>query len=178
MESEYPINFLYLGIGFFLLIFGRKLFWLFVGGAGFAAGLISAPQLLGEQPNSVVITVALVLGACGALAAIFLKKIALRIAGFICGTFLAASIVQYLEVEVGHWIWIYLLLGGLVGLLLVLTLFEWSLIILSSITGSLLFVQSIPIEKKFLPLCFVLAALIGMLIQIKMLPAKKKKKED
>ena len=59
-----------LGIGVLLLVFGRKLFWLFVG-VGFLWGFQIASQLLPANSQIAILAAALVLGLIGAVLAIF-----------------------------------------------------------------------------------------------------------
>ena len=51
MTHNIMIDVLYGIIGIVLLTLGRRLFWLFVAGVGFAVGLQLAQQYLGTQPR-------------------------------------------------------------------------------------------------------------------------------
>ena len=65
-----------------LLFLGRKLFWLFVAAVGFVVGMEAATTLYPHQPDWSLI-VGLILGLIGAVAAIFVQKAAIGIAGFL-----------------------------------------------------------------------------------------------
>jgi hypothetical protein len=57
--------------GVALLVLGWKLFWLFVGLVGFAAGLQAVQLLLGPQPFWILWAAGLVCGIIGAVLALF-----------------------------------------------------------------------------------------------------------
>ena len=75
-------------IGIGLVFFGRKVFWLFVAGIGFVAGLSLANSVL-QGPEWVGIIIGLVIGLLAALLAVFLERFALGLAGFLAGGYLA-----------------------------------------------------------------------------------------
>src|ERR1700736_1583934 len=119
-------------IGALILFFGRKLFWLCVAAVGFAAGVELAPHLIHEPSPLLALTFALVLGFIGALLAMFLQKIAIAIAGFFAGGKLATAIAAAFFVHQAQYFWLTFLIGGIVGTLLLLLLFDWALIFLSA----------------------------------------------
>src|SRR2546430_12017666 len=82
---KFPVPIIGLIIGAVILLFGRKLFWLFVAAGGFAAGVEFSAPLISETPPLLALTVALVLGFFCAFLAIFLSKIVIALAGFFCG---------------------------------------------------------------------------------------------
>ena len=69
-------------VGLAVLLLGRRLFWLFVGAAGFAVGLHVAPAVL-NGPEWLMVVVALVLGILGAVLAIFFQWLAIGLAGIV-----------------------------------------------------------------------------------------------
>src|SRR5438477_8914680 len=123
-------------IGAVILFFGRKLFWLCVAAVGFAAGVEIAPHLIQEPSPLLALTVALVLGLLGALLAIFLQKIAIAVAGFLAGGKLAGAIAAAFLVQYDQYYLIVFIIGGIVGALLLLMLFDWALIFLSAAVGA------------------------------------------
>src|ERR1043166_282628 len=120
-------------IGIAILFFGRKLFWLCVAAVGFAAGVEIAPHLVHEPSPVLALTVALVLGLIGALLALFLQKIAIAIVGFLAGGKLAVASAAAFFAQHTHYFGITFLIGGIIGALLLLALFDWALIVLSAI---------------------------------------------
>src|SRR2546423_13184371 len=89
MNASIPI--LSVVIGAVVLLFGRKLFWLCVAAIGFAAGVTLALHLVNEPTPLLQFTFAILLGFIGALLALFLQKLAIRLAGFLAGGPLAGG---------------------------------------------------------------------------------------
>jgi len=52
-------------LGIILLLFGRKLFWFFVGVIGFLTGVLLATHYLQGQPEWVILIIALIAGVLG-----------------------------------------------------------------------------------------------------------------
>ena len=134
MNSSVPV--IGVVIGAAILLFGRKLFWLFVAALGFAMGLEIAAYFMREPPVWMTLLVALVLGVLGALLAILLQKLAIAVAGFIAGGRIAWAAAAAFWVDHAHYRGITFVIGGILGALLLLALFDWVLILLSSIEGA------------------------------------------
>jgi hypothetical protein len=128
-------------IGTSMLFFGRRLFWLFVGTAGFIFGIHVARLLLHGRPEWAVIALALTAGLLGALLVIFLQRLAIAVAGFVLGGYVLPGFLGQLGWGTEHSYWILVLIGGIAGLLLVSVLFDWALIILSSVSGAVLILE-------------------------------------
>ena len=152
-----------------LLVLGRKLFWLFVGAVGFVAGALLATRLLGGRSEWVILLVALGAGILGALLAVFVQKLAVRIAGFVAGGYIAASLVEALGVQLGGPKWLAFVIGGVVGLVLVGVLFEWALIALSSLTGATSITQAVDVPTAYSVLLFLVLLVAGFGIQVAMM---------
>lgn len=152
-------------VGAAILFFGRRLFWLFVAAIGFAAGVEIAPHLV-QQPTPVLaLSFALVLGFVGALLALFLQKVAIGIAGFLAGGKLATAIASAFLVQSANYLTITFIVGGIIGALLLVVLFDWALIILSSVVGAYLIGNVIPLPLSGAAILFVLLVIVGILIQ-------------
>ena len=61
--------------------------------------------------------------------------------------------------------WLFYGIGGIIGILLVMFLFDWALIILSSLAGAALIVQSLALAGGTGGLWFVLLVIFGIIIQ-------------
>ncbi len=72
-------------VGVAVLLWGRQLFWLFVGSAGFVTGLTIARVALSDRGEGVTLVVALAAGLLGILLAILLDRLAVSAAGFVAG---------------------------------------------------------------------------------------------
>jgi hypothetical protein len=156
-------------IGAAILLFGRKLFWLFVAALGFAVGIEIAAYFMREPPIWMTLLVALVLGVLGALLAILLQKLAIAVAGFITGGRIAWALAAAFWVEHAHYRGITFVIGGILGALLLLALFDWVLILLSSIEGAHLIANGIVLPEKGALILFIALAVIGVVVQGSML---------
>lgn len=155
-------------VGLLLLFFGRKLFWLFVGATGFVVGLEIAATLFPQQGDLGVI-IGLILGLIGAVAAIFVQKIAIGIAGFLAGGYFLMTFSRAWELQTHDAAWIAFIVGGIIGTLLMYIVFHWALIILSSISGAHLIIHPFALKHELAAIAFVVIAMIGILAQGKML---------
>jgi len=158
-------------IGVVILLFGRKLFWLCVAAVGFAAGVEVAPHLVHEPSPLLALTVALVLGVIGALLALFLQKIAIAVLGFLAGGKLAGAIAAAFFVHYAQYSTIIFLAGGVIGAILLLVLFDWALIVVSSFIGAhlIVFQGAISLPPSGSTIVFIGLTIIGILIQAALL---------
>ncbi len=154
-------------LGCILLFVGRKLFWLFVGAVGFSAGLEAGTHLFAGQPHSTILIGAIGLGLLGILIALLLQKLAIGFAGFVAGSYMTLTLLHTTSPHLAQIGWLIVLMGGVVGLVLMLTLFEWALIVLSSLIGANLVVHAVHAHALapygLIPL--VALAIIGILVQ-------------
>ena len=155
-------------VGLLLLVLGRRLYWLFVAGVGFLYGLKLAPLLMPEQSETVIVIVALVLALVGALVAVVATKVVLGVIGFVAGGGIAVLLLGNLGIDRVIAVAVYLI-AGVIGAVLLLVLFDWTLIVLSSLAGASLIVMSAERLLQMPPIAgtvivLVLAA-IGALIQ-------------
>src|SRR5438876_5027004 len=155
-------------IGIVILFFGRKLFWLCVAAVGFAAGVEIAPHLVNEPSPLLALTVALVLGIIGALLALFLQKIAIAVLGFLAGGKLAGAIAAAFFVHYAQHSTIIFVIGGVIGAILLLVLFDWALIVVSSLIGAHLIVyqSTIALPQSGSIILFIGLAVVGILVQV------------
>ena len=152
-------------IGIVILLFGRKLFWLCVAAVGFAAGVEIAPHLVNQPSPLLALTVALVLGLIGALLALFLQKIAIAVLGFLAGGKLAGAIAAAFFVQYAQYSTVIFLAGGIIGAILLLVLFDWALIVVSSLIGAHLIQSTIMLPASGSTIVFIALTVIGILIQ-------------
>lgn len=153
-------------VGVVLLILGRKLFWVFVGAAGFLVGLNFAQGMLAGRPSWMILTVALAAAILGAVLAIFLQKVMLAIAGFLIGGYLMLELLRTASITTPHsWAWAVYAVGGIIGAVLVLVLFDWALIILSSLAGALLITQHLHLGSLTAGILTLALLTLGIIIQ-------------
>src|SRR5208283_1613388 len=154
---------LFLGIA--LLITGARLFWLFLGGVGFVFTIDFAERTLHIQPHSVILIIALLVGALGAMMAVFLQKFAVLAGGFFAGGYLLIELLKAFGGGIGDYHWLLFIAGGLVRAVLMSVLFRWSLIIISSLTGSMLILKTFHFGHQMSELVFICLAIMGIVIQ-------------
>ncbi len=129
-----------------LLLFGRKLYWFVIAATGFAAGSLIGREVFPPEPEWLIIAAPILVGVVAALLSIFLQKLALRLAGMIAGGFLGFTIAA--EIIAKPWPLVALVIGCIIGFWSVMILFDWALIILSSLSGTALIVQRVPLELE------------------------------
>ena len=152
-------------IGIVILFFGRKLFWLCVAAVGFLAGMELAPHLVTDPSPLLELAIALVLGVIGALLAFLLQKIAVAVVGFLAGGKLASAIAAAFFVHYAQYSTIIFVVGGLVGAMLLLFLFDWALIVVSSLIGAHLIQNAIVLPPSGSIIVFLGLAIIGIVVQ-------------
>ncbi|MBM3126513.1 MAG: hypothetical protein FJZ87_15825 [Chloroflexi bacterium] len=151
-------------LGTSLLIAGRKLFWLFVAAAGFFAG-VQLTDRFWHGPEWLSILVGLGLGILLALLAMALKSLAIGLAGFLLGGSAVVALAEALGVESGMLIWVLYLVGGIVGIILITTVFDWALIGISSFAGASMIVQFLELNRPLAGLVIVILLVVGIFIQ-------------
>lgn len=156
-------------IGAVLLLFGRKLFWLFVAALGFAVGIEATQYLVHDPPVWMALSVALVLGFAGALIALLLQKLAIALAGFVGGGRVAVALAAAFFVQHDQYFSLTFLIGGIVGALLLLALFDWAIIFLSAVEGAHLVRSGIVLPEKGAQILFIALVVLGVVVQASMM---------
>ncbi|HEY7602465.1 MAG TPA: DUF4203 domain-containing protein [Methylomirabilota bacterium] len=155
-------------VGLAVLLFGRRLFWLFVGAAGFLVGLHVARTLFAEQPEWVAVALALALGVLGAVLAIVFQLVAVALAGFGAGVQGSLILAKALGLE-GSWLWLAAFAAGIVVAALVLWLWDPVLVVLSALVGAVLVAPLIPVPPVARPWLFVGLLVAGIVVQARVL---------
>ena len=152
-------------IGVVILFFGRKVFWLCVAAVGFAVGVEIAPLLVNESSSLLALLIALIFGVLGALLALFLQKVAIAVLGFLAGGKLATAIAAAFFVQYAQYSTIIFVIGGIIGAILLLALFGWALIVVSSFIGAYLIQSAIVLPPTGATLVFIGLAMVGIFMQ-------------
>ena len=152
-------------IGAVILLFGRKLFWLCVAAVGFAAGVEIAPHVVHEPSAVLQLTFAIVLGFAGALLALFLQKLAISVVGFVAGGRLAVALAAAFFIQHASYYWVTLLIGGIVGAVLFLTLFDWALIFISALIGAYMILRAITLPPAGATILLIALTALGVVVQ-------------
>jgi hypothetical protein len=154
-------------VGLAVLLLGRRLFWLFVGAAGFAVGLHVAPAVL-NGPEWLMVVFALVLGILGAVLAIFFQWLAIGLAGFAAGVHGGLAAAAALGFS-GQWLWAVVFVAGIVVAALALWLLDPILILLSALVGAALLSPLAPVSATVRLWLFIGLAVVGIAIQVSLL---------
>jgi Domain of unknown function (DUF4203) len=162
---NFPILIISLILGAIILLFGRRLFWLFVAAVGFAIGFELAPYLMLHPPPWLALLVAIILGLLGAFLAFALQKIAIAIAGFLVGGHIATALVAAFVTTHAQYSGLTFIIGGGGGAILLLVLFDCALIIFSSIAGAELIASNLHIPSAGAGILFVALAIFGVIAQ-------------
>jgi uncharacterized membrane protein YeaQ/YmgE (transglycosylase-associated protein family) len=158
-------------VGFVLLLFGRRLFWLFVGATGFIVGTEIATSMFEHQAGLILIS-ALVLGLVGAVLAIFLQKAAIGTGGFIAGGYFMMTLLNAWALQAPERAWISFVVGGVIGAMLMMFIFDWALIVFSSISGTYLIVHSVQMTQSMASAVFLATVVVGIVVQARLLAPK------
>lgn len=151
-------------IGAALMLAGRKVFWLFVAGAGFVTGLSLASRLV-HSPDWMTLLIGLGVGFLAALLAVFVQHFAIVLAGFLAGGYIAMQFLLLLNLPHGWLPWLAFLPGGLIGAALVNAFLDWALITLSSLAGASLIIQTFDLQRGPGLLLFALLTAAGISTQ-------------
>jgi len=163
--NHQPIFFLSILIGAVLLLFGRRLFWLLVAAIGFWIGFHIVPYLMHQPPPWLEIVLAILFGIVGAVLAFFLQKIAIGAAGFLVGGYIATAILNAFVNYQPQFSALAFIIGGIIGAILMLILFDWALILFSSIAGAELIVSHLRLPATGTVILIVCLVVLGVVVQ-------------
>lgn len=153
-------------VGLALLFLGRRLFWLLVGVVGFTFGYEYGVQIYAGASEATQLTIALLTGIGGAVLAYFFQALMLAVAGFMVGAQLAVVLFNALHPIPNREFWLMAFLaGGVIGAALLVAVFDSALMLLSSLFGASLIVETIdvpPYQKLGL---FLGLLLVGIVVQ-------------
>lgn len=154
-------------IGVVLMVAGRQLYWLLVGGLGFYLGMKIAAETFAVSPPEAVFVVGLIAGLAGALLSVFLQRITIGVVGCLAGGWgLEAILLQYGVISQHSLLaWI---IGGIVGLLLLTAFFEWTLVALTSLLGAFLVVENLELDAVLKYPLLVVLFVIAVVLQYSM----------
>lgn len=165
--SDKRMTWLSLGLGVALLLFGRLLWYVFVIGAGFLAGRDLAHAMFRDERPNVVLIASVILGIIGGVLAIFAMKVALALAGFCAGGYLALAILQSFRIQ--QHAWFPFILGGLVGAVLSLMVVDWAYVVLSALVGASAISRVVIRQPMMQGLLFLALSVGGIVFQANMM---------
>ena len=161
--------------GAVLVLFGRKLFWLFVGCVGFIVGFDVAGDVFQGQPEWLLVLVGVGVGLLGAIASVFLERMVVAIAGFFAGGYvLSHAAPGDLQSHLSAFQWVAYAVGGVLGAILTTVLLDPALIILSSLAGATAISQNVPLKESNRGILFLGLLVLGIVVQTMQYAARNK----
>jgi hypothetical protein len=151
-------------LGGILLLLGRKLFWLLLGVIGFATGVELATRYF-RGSEVATIAGAIALGIVFALLAVFLESVAIGLTGFLGGGYVLLSLADLLGMHARLPELVAFLVGGILGVLVIILLFDWALISISSLAGASMVVRGLGLTPAGGATAYVILLLVGVLVQ-------------
>lgn len=160
-------------IGLTMLLVGYRVFWLFVGGMVYL--YISEKMTeAGTYPPDTIMAYGLFAGVFASVAAFFLHKITLGVVGFFVGGIALVSIMQSLGVEPSSYLFTFLV-GAVFGVIFFSYLFDWTMVLMSSLLGAAYLTSLIPFaDESQKGVALLVLTLIGALFQGYQLYKRKK----
>jgi hypothetical protein len=155
-----------LSLGFITLITGRQLYGLFAGGVAFIGAFFLAPIYFNVAPDNNLLMTSLGIGVVIGLLASLLGRIMTAIVLFLAGGYLLATIPGILGLGTDWVSWPLMVIAGLVVILLALVWFDFSLILLSALTGASLIVQTINLNVFNAIIAYVALVVFGIVTQL------------
>jgi len=148
-----------------LLLVGRRLFWLFVGLVGFFTVYRWLEPYPAAAPN-VRWVLAVLAGIVGIVLAIFLQKFAVALAGFFAGGWFA---LQLLGLQLSHTRGgdlVVFVIAGVIAAILAMAVFNFALIVLSSLAGADLIVEALRPGPELAKILLIVLAVVGIAVQM------------
>ena len=150
--------------GFLLVFAGRNFFWLCVGIVGFLNGVQSAP-LLGYSSGWMTLLIAFALGILGAALAVSFEWFMVVFGvGFLGGGYLLMNLFPS-GIVPEPYAWSIFVVGGIVGMCLMVIIFDWTLIMISSLLGATMIVNAFYGAEALREFLFISSLVTGILVQ-------------
>ncbi len=148
-----------------ILFLGRQIFWLFVAALGAVEGGQLALTYFANQPPWVQVAAVILGGVLGAVIGMFLQPLAAAIVGFYAGGAVAQDLVMRWGLTAPTYAWLPFVIGGILGAVLMLMIFNWALIVLSSLYGATLIVQNTHFPADTQRILFLVLFVLGLVVQ-------------
>lgn len=158
-------------MGLMLLLFGRKLFWLFVAFSGFMVGAWFSEILIPHSSQWIQLAIALGVGIAGAVIAIMIQRVAFVLAGFFAGLYMVMMAMQAFGFN--DLITVLILAGGVAGAAAGFLFIDWAIIFLSAMIGAGMIVNDLIAALRLSPLlsisAFMVLSIIGIVVQMRIM---------
>jgi hypothetical protein len=155
-------------LGLILLVFGRKLFWLFVSIAGFLFGMGFAGLIFPDQPKWIQVLFSLGAGFLGASLAVLAQRVAFAVAGFYGGFYSTLILAQSFGSAENSLVMCTVV--GAIGAVFAALITDWAIIVLSCLAGAGAVVEASGLGQEMRIIVFLLLAFTGIFVQTRLLP--------
>jgi hypothetical protein len=91
------------------------------------------------------------------------------VAGFLAGGQLGVELFTVLSRSPDQAVWLVFLLGGVIGAVVLLLVFDWALILLSSVLGASMVAQGLAGRSELSGILFIVLAIVGVVVQAGMM---------
>jgi hypothetical protein len=129
------------------------------------AALTVLPKVFPDASGWTAIGIGVAGGVLGALLALFVQRLAVAVAGFAGGGFFLVNMVEVLHIQTGSNFWIPFIIGGIIGGALMMLLFDWSLIVLSSGLGAYFFTSELHLSDGMELAATLVLFIVGIAVQ-------------
>ena len=160
-----------------ILLFGRVLYWLFVGVVAYFLGLELATNFI-SGGQGLIMLIAIISGIVGIALAIAARYMAVGLAGFIVGGYLFNQIAIEFDFAAGEFGWLIFVGGGVLGVLMVGFLSDWAVILLSTFMGAFLVLNELPVDESMRLWVYLGLVLLGVVVQGIFLWARKPENKE
>lgn len=126
-----------------LLLYGRRLVWLLLGGVGFVAGLVIATRFAAPTAEWSPWIAGLVGGLAGVLFAFFLQGVVLTVVGALLGAFVTVVLLSGWGEVSGPVVWVLVIVGSILGAVLLRRVFSGALIVITSFVGARMLLEAL-----------------------------------
>jgi len=167
-----------IGLGIVLLLFGRRLFWLALGGLGFLIALELAHEFLPVDSPGLRLGLAFLAGLVGAVVAVMAQRLAVALAGLLGGGYLGFVAVGFWQPTEVFWFWTAIAIGALFGVFLSSLLFDAALIALSSLAGAALLSQGLDLGYPLTAWIFLGLLCLGVMVQAQGRSPRRRRRRD
>jgi hypothetical protein len=177
--AEVFMTTIYVIIGFVLLIAGRRALWLSLMGGVFVATTQLLNHYLFDMQASTITLIAAAASLAVLVLYLFIEKTTIFILGIVGGGLAGIIVVNsffILPTDPLVQSLIAFLVGGAIGLLLIQLLFQWTMVLFSTLMGAYL-ASSLIVELPLFRLtAMALLVIVGLSIQTRLLRHKKSEK--
>lgn len=152
-------------VGSALLLFGRKLFVLFLGAAGFLLGYGMGQELFADMRSEYLLVGAIVLGVFGMVLALFAQKIAIWVGGLLGGGLIGYEAGLTFGLANQPMLWVVVAICAIAGMLAMAALFEIALVLVTAFVGAAMIISPFGLATMLHAGLTIVLTIIGAAVQ-------------